>query len=254
MMKKSILFLISFVISTSVFSSNKAVSRYAVQDLCSTEGLMRLVPQLKNKDGKFQIPDPVKNPKGFLDVHTSLTNIIAIALAQAGTNGDPYLVSGSGFKPLRLGSSWRSAEVGLQTNGRELSFPDDNKFASYGGVSFMNGITPLKEGAGYYYSINKPDHSIPAIVYVQPTLLPCVNRVDLAAANTVGSWLSPTYALGTAEGDAYLIVDKCLDLGHVVTQHSQQYLAPNAILFSAIQWADHEELKHMRTNQKGHVH
>ena len=253
-MNKYLVCLPALLMSTIIFSANEVTSQNAAQDLCSTDGLMRLVPQLKNKDGKFQIPDPVQNPKAFLDAHTSLTNVIEIALAQATTHENPYLVSNLGHTPLKFGSAWRSAEVGLQTNGQVLSFPDNNQFASYGGVSFMSGITPLKQGAGYYYSISKPDHSIPALVYVQPTLLPCVNRVDLAAANTVGSWLTPTYVLGTVQGDAYLVIDKCLDLGHSITEHGNQYLAPNAILFSAMQWADTDELKHMRTNQKAHTH
>lgn len=74
------------------------------------------------------------------------------------------------------------------------------------------------------------------------------------AANIVGTWLTPTYALGSLQGDAYLVVDKCLDLGHAITQHGNQYLAPNAILFTAMHWADIDGLKHMRTNQKSHVH
>ena len=118
----------------------------------------------------------------------------------------------------------------------------------------MSGITPLKQGAGYYYSINKPDHSIPALVYVQPTLLPCVNRVNLAAANTVGTWLTPTYALGTVGGQAFLVIDKCLDLGQSIMQQGNPHLTPNAILFTAMQWADSDELNHMRTNQKAHIH
>ena len=242
------------IISTNVYSASMTIAESAAQDLCSTDGLMRLIPQLKNRDGKFQIPDPGKDPKAFLDTHTALTNIIDMVLTQALLNKNPYQISNRGLAPLKFGSAWRSAEVGVQTNGKMISFPDNNKFASYGGVSFMSGITMLKQGKGYYYSINKPDGSIPAIIYIQPTVLPCVNRVDLAAANTVGSWLAPTYALGTPQGQAYLVVDKCLDLGHVITQQNDQYLAPNAILFAAMQWADFDELKHMRTKQKGHVH
>ena len=253
-MKQLVVSLFMLIFSTNLFSDNRSVSQNAAHDLCSTDGLMRLIPQLKNKDGKFQIPDPGKNPSAFLSVHTALTNIIEMALVQANMNGNPYQVSNLGFAPLKYGNAWRSAEVGLQTNGHVLSFPDNQKFASYGGVSFMSGITPLEQGAGYYYSISKPNHAIPALVYVQPTMLRCVNRVDLAAANTVGSWLTPTYALGTMEGQAYLVIDKCLDLGSVMTQDGKPYLTPNAILFTAMQWADLDELKHMRTNQKGHVH
>lgn len=253
-MYKSLTFCSVLLFSTNLFCSNETPSQQVANDLCSTDGLMRLIPSLKNKEGKFQIPDPVKNPKAYLETHTSLTNIIEMALTQATLTGNPYQASNINHSPLQFGLNWRSAEVGVQTNGQRLSFPDNNQFASYGGVSFMSGITPIKQGVGYYYSINKPGQSVPALVYVQPTILSCVNRVDLAAANTAGSWLSPTYALGSPEGQAYLVVDKCLDLGHAITQHNQQYLAPNAILFAAIHWADVEELKHMRTHQKAHVH
>ena len=247
-------FIVVFIFSTHVFAADMTIPQRVAQDLCSTEGLMRLVPQLKNNEGKFQIPDPVKNPKGYLDVHTALTTMIEMALVQAISNGNPYQVSTTGFKPLTFGPTWRSAEVGVETDGRRLIFPENRQFASYGGVSFMSGITQLNQGAGYYYSVNKPNGDVPALVYVQPTILSCVNRINLAAANTVGTWLTPTYALGNVQGEAYLVVDKCLDLGHTITQKDQQYVAPNAILFAAIHWADVDDLKHMRTNQKAHVH
>ena len=253
-MNKIIACLFTLFFSTNMFSAAINTSHDVANDLCSTEGLMRLVPQLKNKDGTFQIPDSSKDPKAFLSVHTALTNIIEMALTQALMNGNPYQVSNLNMHPLTFGTAWRSAEVGLQTDGQALSFPDNQKFASYGGVSFMSGITPLEQGAGYYYSIRKPNKTIPALVYVQPTILPCVNRVDLAAANTVGSWLTPTYALGTIDGQAYLVIDKCLDLGSVMSENGKHYLIPNAILFTAMHWADLDELKHMRTTQKGHVH
>ena len=246
--------LVALIVSSNVFSTNSTLSQNVANDLCSADGLMRLIPQLKNKEGKFQIPDPGKNAKTFLEVHSSLTTIIEMALAQANTDEDPYQVSKLHLAPLTFGSAWRSAEVGVQTDGKKISFPDQGQFASYGGVSFMSGIKQIDQGAGYYYSINKPDGSIPALVYIQPTILPCVNRVDLAAAKTVGSWLTPTYALGTTQGQAYLVIDKCLDLGNVMLKQGQHYLTPNAILFAAMQWADINELKHMRTNQKAHVH
>lgn len=251
-MYQLLMFSIAFIISINAYSAK--IHHNIGQELCSTEGLMRLIPELKNQEGKFQIPDPGKNPKGYLAVHTKLTNIIETALTVAASNNDIYQIANLNLKPLKFGSTWRSAEVGVQTDGHKLSFPDNNQFSSYGGISFMSGITKIEQGLGYYYSINKSDGSVPALVYVQPTLLACVNRVDLAAANTVGSWLTPTYALGNAQGQAYLVVDKCLDLGTAIMKKNNHFLAPNAILFSAIHWADRDELKHMRTQQKAHIH
>ncbi len=223
-------------------------------DLCSTEGLMKLVPQLKNTEGKFEIPNPQKELKKFLMVHQSLTNIVEIALAQSNQNTDPYQLAQSQQVALVFPSSWRSAEIGVMTNGKTVSFPDGKRFASYGGESFLNGITPVDGTNGIFYKVVKPDGSTPALIYSQPTTLSCVNRLVLAGANTAGTWLPPSYVLGTKEGRAYLIVDKCVDLGLAVIKNGNNMLAPNGELFTAIQWADSSSLAHMRSHDKAHTH
>ena len=53
------------------------------QDLSSVAGLMRLVPELKNARGQFEIPNPKTDLKKFLLVHHALTNVIEAALLQA---------------------------------------------------------------------------------------------------------------------------------------------------------------------------
>jgi hypothetical protein len=84
--------------------------------------------------------------------------------------------------------------------------------------------------------VSKPDGSIPALVYAEPTILPGVNRLVLAAANSGGFWQSPSYALGNKKGEAWLIVDKCVDVAQVATENGKQRLIPNAELFTAIHW------------------
>ena len=96
-----------------------------------------------------------------------------------------------------------------------------------------------------------PD-AIPALVYPMPTGLACVNRLVLAAANTVGSWPAPTYALGPAGGEAFLIVNICQDLGHVAA--GQTFLGPNAELIVAMQWADTPDMARFRTDRSTHRH
>lgn len=48
-------------ISQLGFSTRPALSVNAEDDLSSKEGLMRLVPQLKNKNGQFEIPSPIED-------------------------------------------------------------------------------------------------------------------------------------------------------------------------------------------------
>ena len=243
---------IAIAIATSAFSSQHTTS--IEEDLSSPEGLMRLVPQLKNADGKFEIPNPRTDLTRFLVVHQSLTNIIEAALVKASMNVDPYAISNMPQTSLTFGPKWRSAEIGVKTDGRVVGFPDNNKFAGYGGESFLTGLTPMAETHGSFYQINKPDSSIPAIISAQPTLLPCVNRLVLAAADTAGTWMHPSYALGTKDGKAYLVVNKCIDLGLSNNQDGKNQLLPNAELFTAIQWADLPEFAHMKSTDQCHQH
>jgi hypothetical protein len=249
----SLLLMVLVVFATA--NTAAAENRSNVEkDLSSLDGLMRLIPQLKNANGQFAIPNPKTDLQGFLLVHQSLTNIIETALAQASAKADPYAVAGGNQKSLTFPSSWRSAEVGVMTDGKTVSFPDDGNFAGYGGESFLSGMTVVPGTSGTFYQVAKPDGKVPALVYAQPTLIPCINRLVLAAADTAGTWLPPSYALGTKDGKAYLIVNKCIDLGLAVNQDGAQLLRPNGILFTAIQWADSPDLASMRTNDKCHQH
>jgi hypothetical protein len=213
---------------------------------------MRLVPQLKNADGKFQIPDPGKDLAAFLAAQQGLANAIDMLLARANLEADPAQASTQRHPPLRFGSHWRAAEVGIKTDGKTIGFVDP-EFASYGGASFLEGLRPVEESKGVFYVIDSGG-ALPALVYPMPTALPCVNRLTLAAADTVGSWPTPTYALGAPGGEAFLIVNICQDLGRPITVGGQAALAPNAELILAFQWADTPDMAPFKTEQKAHQH
>lgn len=100
----------------------------------------------------------------------------------------------------------------------------------------------------------RADGSCPAIVYAEATLLPTVNRITLAAANTGGTWQPPSYALGNAKGEAWLIIDKCVDVALTGQAAGTSVLIPNAELFAAIHWADTPEMAHLRTEEPAHNH
>lgn len=241
-------FLCSLLLTTSIGSADVA------KDLCSLDGLTKLIPDLKNSQGKFEIPNPKKNLDKFITVHQTLTNIIEMALTQANVKGNPYTLSEHPQATLRFPAHWRSAEIGLMTNGNTVGFPDNNQLASYGGISFLDGLTSQDKTNPVFYEIRKKDGSIPALITAQPTVLACVNRIVLAGANTAGTWIPPSYALGTTDGKAYLVVDQCIDLGLAVKENGANRLVPNAELFKAIHWVDTIELAHMRTKDKAHRH
>jgi len=246
--------LLLFVAAASAGCAPEAPSK-AAQDLCSKDGLMRLVPQLRNADGRFQIPDPIKDLDTFLAAQQGLSNAIETILAKARAAHDPYSVAVGRNTPLSFGSRWRAAEVGIKTDGRSISFVDSN-FASYGGQSFLEGLKPVDQSNGVFHAV-AVDGSVSALVYAMPTVLPCVNRLILAAENSAGSWPQPTYALGPeAGGEAFLIVNICQDLGRAVSTGSDQQavLRPNAELILAFQWADTEDMAAFRTDQKAHQH
>lgn len=238
----------------AVMGATSAQPSAAAQDLCSKDGLMRLVPQFRNADGRFQVPDPKEDLATFLAAQQGLSNAIEMILAQANATGDPYAVAAGRNAPLTFGAHWRAAEIGIKTDGHTIGFADAD-FAAYGGHSFLEGLHPIERSDGVFYAI-EADGEFPALVYPMPTVLPCVNRLYLAADNTVGSWPPPTYALGPeAGGEAFLIVNICRDLGTGTTlTGGESVLEPDAMLILAFQWADTEDMSEFRTEAKAHRH
>ncbi|NQU37269.1 MAG: hypothetical protein HQ526_06670 [Actinobacteria bacterium] len=247
--------LAAIVLTAATVSCSDAGSVSATGDnLCSTDGLMSLIPELENSDGKFEIPDPTTDLAGFLKVQQGLTNAIDVQLVKASVELTAQSAAENVRPAMTFQKEWRSAEIGVSTNGKAVSFPDGGALGSYGGASFLSGIEPVAGSSNAFFQITKPDGSVPALVSAVPTVLPCVNRLMLASATTAGTWLPPTYALGDEDGNAYLIVDLCVDLAASGQLNKQPVLKPTAKLFTAIQWADTPETSHMNSDAPARQH
>ena len=137
--------------------------------------------------------------------------------------------------PTRLPPSWRSSEIAVRTDGQTASCADQGpNCASYGSTSFLNTLEPVEGLERTFYRSVATDGSVPALVYLQPTAVPSVSRILLAAANSAGIWLPAAYALGPAGGDAFLIVNNCLDLAKA----DNGTLKPGSMLVAALQWVE----------------
>ncbi len=220
---------------------------------CSPEALMELIPSLRNAQGQFELPDPGQDLQAFYDVHQALTRAIDVAISQSEMATTPQEAASQLHTALTFGSEWRGAEVGASTDGTRITFPDQT-FSSYGGPSFLSGIRPIEGTGGSMYEVVGTNGKIGSLVLAQPTNLPCVNRIILAEESSGGTWMPPSYALGPEGGEAFLIVDLCVDLADPVSVDGQALLAPGASLFVALQWADIPAFAHMRTDQESIMH
>jgi len=202
------------------------------EDLSSFEGLMRLIPQLKNKDGVFEIPNPNEDLETFLTVRQSLINIIESALVKANAKANPYAFSKNSYSPLKLPTNWLAAEVGFVTDAKVI--PDFSKggFGYYAGKSFLDGVTPVKGTNNSFYTVPG------SVVYMNlmSTSLKSVNRIMETSGLNGGTMIATSYALGTKDGQAYLIVNGCQNTAKVVTVGNQRLLAPGASSFLGMQW------------------
>jgi hypothetical protein len=239
-------------------SSSNTTKSSAVNDLCSTDGIAKLVPQLRDANGKFTIPNPNSDLASFVAAQRALSNVISVALTQAESKVDIESVANSIKDPVTFPQAWRSAEVGVGTDGNKIVYPEatnnDNAFTSFGGKSFINGITAVAGSKGNFFQVNRGDGTIPALVSPVPTLLPCVNRLILAQDSSAGTWMPPSYVLANSNGEAFLIVDLCVDLAQPKSLSGTEVLTPSAEIFIAMQWADTEELAQFRTDDVAHNH
>jgi hypothetical protein len=238
---------LAVAVSGSSLSSAATLSAQS-ESLCSPEGLMRLIPQF-NVNGQFTIPDPNADLPKFLSAHQGLSNAVDMILARENISQDPSSVGSLPSRPLMFAANWLSSEVGIQTDGTKLESPEPGgKFGGYRVRSFLTGLAPVSLSHGSIYVIKQSNPAYQALVYPMPTSHPCVNRLVLAAANTVGSWPTPTYALGTYQLDnnglplrdkplvTYLIVNMCIDLGRPAVVNRQSVLRPYAMMFLALHW------------------
>jgi hypothetical protein len=238
---------LALALSGSSLSGAAALSAQS-ELLCSPEGLMRLIPQF-SANGKFTIPDPNADLQIFLSAHQGLSNAVDMILAQENTSQNPSDVGSLPSRPLIFSSNWLSSEVGLQTDGTNLNSPEaGGKFGGHRVKSFLTELTPVPLSQGSIYVIKQSNPTYRALVYPMPTSHPCVNRLVLAAGDTVGSWPTPTYALGRYQLDSsglpmrdkplvtYLIVNICIDLGKPAVINRQSVLRPYAMIFLALHW------------------
>lgn len=206
------------------------------RQLGSKEGIARLMPSFRDSKGHFNVPDPTRDPQGFLTAQQTLTILIDQAESRALNRLSPddlqRRLSGT---PTRLPEQWKRSEIAVRTDGRTQSCADKGVDCSaYGSASFLNNLEPV-EGLerAFYRSVNAQGDA-EALVYLQPTAVPSVSRILLAAANSAGVWIPAAYALGPEGGDAFLIVNNCLDLAEA----ENGILKPAAMLVAALQWVD----------------
>jgi len=245
-------------------SSISSAAALSVQSelLCSPEGLTKLIPQF-NVNGQFTIPDPNTDLQAFLSAQQGLSNAIDRILAQE--NITPSDAGSLPARPLTFAKNWLSTEVGIQTDGTNLSSPESGgKFGGHRVRSFLTGLAPVPLSQGSIYAIKQSNPTYQALVYPMPTSHPCVNRLFLAANNTSGSWPAPTYALGRYQLDkdgapirdkslnTYLIVNICLDLSKPAVVDKQSVLGPNAMIILALHWPC--EGSGCADNEIGHKH
>jgi hypothetical protein len=252
-------------VAMSALSLSSAAALSAQSELlCSPEGLTRLIPQF-NVNGQFTIPNPNADLQTFLSAQQGLSNAVDMILAQENISQNSSDVGSLPSRPLIFASNWLSSEVGIQTDGTNLSSTETGgKFGGHRVRSFLTGLTPVPLSQGSIYVIKQSNPTYQALVYPMPTSHPCVNRLVLAAGNTAGFWATPTYALGRYQLDSnglpmrdkplitYLIVNICLDLGNSAVVKRQSVLRPNAMIILALHWPC--ESSGCANNGIGHQH
>ncbi len=203
------------------------------EDLSSVEGLMRLVPELRNSNGDFEIPNPTVDLQKFLNIRQSLLTIIEMSVTKANILKNPYTFSKNPHSPLKLSSNWNAHEVGFATDASTI--PDfSNGGFGYVGKSFMNGIIAVKGTNDSFYTI--PESAV--YMSLMPTSLACVNRIMETSGLNGGTMMAVSYVLGGKNGEAYLIVNGCQNPAKTIIIENQQVLAPAASSYLGMQSAE----------------
>lgn len=212
-------------------SKNGGVDPAAPNALCSAEGVAARMGLPYEEGRGIVVPDPT-NPAEldvFWRAHNGLMATIEMEVGRRNVEWDPVAVArrGAGDAP-RLPPFWRSTELGVGTNGDAMLCPesrgalDAEACAASDVGSFLNRLEPVgnvgdaRGGASFYWKVvnDDPKFGEPrygSLVYVEPTAHPCVSKMLLAEATSVGTWL-PGWVLHDESGAAFLIVDNCVDL------------------------------------------
>lgn len=187
---------------------------------------------IKKQRGVFEIPNPNEDLEKFLTVRQSLINIIESALVKANAKANPYTFPEKSYSPLILPTNWLAAEVGFETDAKNI--PDFSKggFGYYAGKSFLDGVVPVKGTNNSFYTVPG------SVVYMNlmSTSLKSMNRIMETSGLNGGTMIATSYALGTKDGKAYLIVNGCQNTAKIVTVGNQRLLAPGASSYLGMQW------------------
>jgi hypothetical protein len=222
-----------FLLSISSASWGVPINN-AANDLCSPQGIAKLVPQMRGPHGQFQVPDPTKNLPKFLQAYSALRAVISATLAQAEQQADPYTVANQKFRRLRFGPKWWAAEVGFVSDAGKAPDYRHKKFGDYGHASFMNGIIPVKGTSGSFYTV--PGKAV--FIAPMPTLLKCVNLVMETSGQNSGTFISPSFALGTKSGKVFMLVNGCQNTSQSININKKPaLLSPGGSSYLGIQIA-----------------
>lgn len=234
-MKKTLLMTCVMMLSVSMPVAWGRAAYDVANDLCSPEGIARLVPQMRGPKGRLQVPDPTKNLTKFLQAYSALRAVIATALTQAEMRANPYTVANQKFHRLRLGSHWWAAEVGFESDHGRTPDYTHKKFGDYGDKSFMDGIIPVKGTSGSFYAV--PGDAV--FIAPMPTLLKCVNLVMETSGHDSGTFITPSYALGSKSGKAFMFVNGCQNTATLTKLKGMPaLLSPGGSSYLGIQLAD----------------
>lgn len=224
---------LAWVVSACSLSSAKGgVDPAAPNALCSPAGVAARVAGLELVEGRgLSVPDPTDAEQldAFWRVHNSLMATIEMEVARRNVEWDPVAIAqkGTGRGPV-MPPYWRSTELGVGTNGDQMLCPESRgvlggeECAASNVGSFLNRLEPVanvgdaRDGSSFYWKVVNDDPAFGeprygSLVYVEPTVHPCVSKMLLAEATSVGTWL-PGWVLHDEAGAPFLIVDNCVDL------------------------------------------
>ena len=217
-----------------IYAATASSASSVADDLCSPQGVAKLVPAFRGQNGQFEVPSPLTDLPRFFQAYDGLHNVIQVALIQSQLNADPYAVGNQHYVSLKFCKDWMDSEVGF-SEGENEAIPDFSKggFGDYGDASFMQGIVPVAGTSDAVYVV--PGKGV--YISPMPTVLKCVNVLMETSSHDSGTFISPSYALGTKDGQAFLVVNGCQNTSTTLTVNGKTVLTPRSSSYLGIQIA-----------------